>query len=69
MPKSKKTSHLKMPDNPLGNSKCLKNIDTMYNVFFLLFSRQYITPQFIFGQICPSKWFTTPFRQVLYIFL
>ena len=55
MPKSKKTSHLKMPDNPLGNSKCLKNIDTMYNVFFLLFSGQYITPQFIFGQICPSK--------------
>jgi hypothetical protein len=53
MPKSKKTSHLKLPDNPLGNRK--KRIKTHLKLYIIYFFRQYITPQFIFGKICSSK--------------
>jgi len=37
MPKSKKTSHLKLPDNPLGNrTKSFKN--TLKTIYYFLFS-------------------------------
>ena len=36
MPKSKKTSHLKLPDNPLGNrTKSFKN--TLQTIYYFLF--------------------------------